>query len=500
MEELFRVGMREITKRFEGVKALNAVNLQVRPGEIHALMGENGAGKSTLMRVLSGAIQKDSGRLFLDGKEVSFANPKQAIEHGISVIYQEFALVYDLTVAENIFIDSLSQRRGIIDWKTLKKRAKERLDQLGFSNINVNHTVRDLSVAYQQIVEICKAVTRNCSVLVLDEPTAVLASYEVEQLFRLLRDFKKQGISIIYISHRIEEAMELCDRVTVLKDGANVNTMNISAINKHQLVNMMIGRELQNFFPAREPKIRDVKMRVENISRGKEVKNVSFEVRRGEVLGIGGLVGAGRTELIRAIFAADKRDSGDIYIDGIKASINSPKDAVRHGIGLLPEDRKTQGVLLNLPIKYNITLPSLKKFCNFLNTINFRKELAFSREMAANLRIKLNSLEDIVSSLSGGNQQKVALSKLLASDCEVLLMDEPTRGVDVGAKMEIYRIINSLVERGFAIVVVSSEMTEIIGMCDRALIMKGGEIAGELSREQLTEQNMIHYSMGVGRS
>jgi ribose transport system ATP-binding protein len=500
MEELFRVEMRQITKRWDGVKALNAVNLQVRPGEIHALMGENGAGKSTLVRILSGAIQKDSGHIFLDGKEIHFANPKQAIEHGISVIYQEFALVYDLTVAENIFIDKLSEKYGIINWKNLRRKAKERLDQLGFSNININYTVKDLSVAYQQIVEICKAVTRNCSVLVLDEPTAVLASYEVEQLFRLLKEFKNQGISIIYISHRIEEVMQLCDRVTVLKDGANVNTMDISAIDKHQLVNMMIGRELQNFFPTRESKIGDIKMRVENISRGKAVKNISFEVRKGEVLGIGGLVGAGRTELIRAIYAADKRDSGDVYIDGIKMQIDSPKKAVKHGIGLLPEDRKTQGVLLNLPIKYNITLASLMKFCGVFNRINFKKELSFSQEMVDNLKIKLNSLEDHASSLSGGNQQKVALSKLLASNCDVLLMDEPTRGVDVGAKIEIYKIINSLVDRGIAVVVVSSEMTEIIGMCDRTIIIKGGEIAGELSKDQMTEENMIQYSMGVTRS
>ncbi|MDR0878327.1 MAG: sugar ABC transporter ATP-binding protein [Treponema sp.] len=497
MQEQLRIDMRQITKRFEGVKALNSVNLQVRPGEIHALMGENGAGKSTLMRVLSGATHMDSGHIFLDGTEIHFANPKQGIEKGISVIYQEFALVYDLTVAENIYIDKLSDKHGIIDWKGLKQKAKEQLDQLGFLNIDVNAAVRDLSVAYQQIVEICKAVTRNCSVLVLDEPTAVLASYEVEQLFRLLDNFKRRGISIIYISHRIDEILRICDRVTVLKDGANVDTLDVSAVDRNRLVNMMIGRELQNFFPPREPKIGGVKMRVKNISRGNVVKNVSFEVRKGEVLGIGGLVGSGRTELLRAIYGADKRDSGEVYIDGIKTGIHSPKIAVSNGIGLLPEDRKTLGVLLDLPILHNITLASLKKFCSLLHKINFKKELSFSREMIDKLKIKLGSLENNVSSLSGGNQQKVALSKLLACECGILFMDEPTRGVDVGAKVEIYKIINALVDQGLAMVVVSSEMTEIIGMCDRALIMKGGEIVGELGKDELTEENMIHYSMGV---
>jgi ribose transport system ATP-binding protein len=497
MSEQYQVEMLGICKSFGGVDALKSVDFRVRPGEIHALMGENGAGKSTLIKILAGACLKDSGEIFIKGKKVNITDPRAGINHGISVIYQEFALVGDLSVAENIFIDNLTEGKKMIDWKQLNKRAEKLLEKLGFGNIDVNTIVSELSVAHQQVVEICKAISRNSFILVLDEPTSVLTSNEVEQLFELLLALKENGVSIIYISHRLEEVFRISDRITVLKDGTFVATVDTASINEKQLVNMMIGRELRDFFPPRNATIGEPILEVEGINCGNSVKDISFRVNEGEVLGIGGLVGSGRTETARAIFGADKKDSGKVYLFGKPVNIKSPRNAIKLGIGLLPEDRKRHGVLLELPIRYNTTLSSLEDFCGPLAWINKQKEIDFLNKMVQMLAIKAASIEDNVSSLSGGNQQKVAISKLLASDCKVLILDEPTRGVDVGAKIEIYKIINSLAEKGCAIIIISSEMTEIIGMCDRALIMREGSIVGELKKDALTEQNFIKYSMGV---
>jgi ribose transport system ATP-binding protein len=497
MSEQYQVEMLGICKSFGGVDALKSVDFRVRPGEIHALMGENGAGKSTLIKILAGACLKDSGEIFIKGKKVNITDPRAGINHGISVIYQEFALVGDLSVAENIFIDNLTEGKKMIDWKQLNKRAEKLLEKLGFGNIDVNIIVSELSVAHQQVVEICKAISRNSFILVLDEPTSVLTSNEVEQLFELLLALKENGVSIIYISHRLEEVFRISDRITVLKDGTFVATVDTASINEKQLVNMMIGRELRDFFPPRNATIGEPILEVKGINCGNSVKDISFRVNEGEVLGIGGLVGSGRTETARAIFGADKKDSGKVYLFGKPVNIKSPRNAIKLGIGLLPEDRKRHGVLLELPIRYNTTLSSLEDFCGPLAWINKQKEIDFLNKMVQMLAIKAASIEDNVSSLSGGNQQKVAISKLLASDCKVLILDEPTRGVDVGAKIEIYKIINSLAEKGCAIIIISSEMTEIIGMCDRALIMREGSIVGELKKDALTEQNFIKYSMGV---
>lgn len=497
MSEQYQVEMLGICKSFGGVDALKSVDFRVRPGEIHALMGENGAGKSTLIKILAGACLKDSGEIFIKGKKVNITDPRAGINHGISVIYQEFALVGDLSVAENIFIDNLTEGKKMIDWKQLNKRAEKLLEKLGFGNIDVNIIVSELSVAHQQVVEICKAISRNSFILVLDEPTSVLTSNEVEQLFELLLALKENGVSIIYISHRLEEVFRISDRITVLKDGTFVATVDTASINEKQLVNMMIGRELRDFFPPRNATIGEPILELKGINCGNSVKDISFRVNEGEVLGIGGLVGSGRTETARAIFGADKKDSGKVYLFGKPVNIKSPRNAIKLGIGLLPEDRKRHGVLLELPIRYNTTLSSLEDFCGPLAWINKQKEIDFLNKMVQMLAIKAASIEDNVSSLSGGNQQKVAISKLLASDCKVLILDEPTRGVDVGAKIEIYKIINSLAEKGCAIIIISSEMTEIIGMCDRALIMREGSIVGELKKDALTEQNFIKYSMGV---
>lgn len=493
----YHVDMQYICKAFGGVKALQDVCIQIMPGEIHALVGENGAGKSTLMKILSGAYTRDSGDILLKGEKVHINSPKDGINHGISVIYQEFALVGSLTVAENIFIDKLSDKGKLINWKKLHERARNVLDSLGFGNIPAGKQVSELSVAHQQVVEICKALARESSVLILDEPTAVLANSEVEQLFNLLKELRDKGVSIIYISHRLEEIFRLSDRITVMKDGTYVGTYETAAMDEQKLVSLMIGRTLESYFPPRESNIGAPIFKVENINAGRAVKNVSFEVRQGEVLGVAGLVGSGRTETMRAIFGADQRDSGKIFLDGKQIKITSPESAVKQGVGLLPEDRKAHGVLLKMPIRNNITLTRMKSFTGPFGIINKKQETDYINEMVKKLAIKIGSTENSADSLSGGNQQKVAIAKLLASDSKVLILDEPTRGVDVGAKIEIYKIINELVAQNYAVIMISSEMMEIIGMCDRAIVMRNGGIAGELTKDELTEQNLINYSMGV---
>lgn len=498
MEENYQVEMLDICKSFGGIAALDHVNFRAKRGEVHALMGENGAGKSTLMKILSGAYTKDSGQIKIDGKPVNITSPKSGRERGISVIYQEFALAQDLTVAENIFIDNLGRGKATINQKKLCEDARQLLSSLGFGHIDVTTKVEELSVAYQQIVEICKALSRNANILVFDEPTAVLASSEEEQLFELINNLKDQGVCIIYISHRLEEIFKICDLITVMKDGKYVATVKTSEISKEELVSMMVGRKLTDMFPERHATIGDVVLRAENLNSGKKVKNVSLEVREGEVVGINGLVGAGRTEAMQVLFGARKKDNGLIYINGQKREINSPMKAVSLGVGMLTEDRKRTGVLLNLPIRDNITISTIKKVSNKVGWINSKKENQIVDDLVKKLQIKLASVQNNVSSLSGGNQQKVALAKWLGSGCKVLILDEPTRGVDVGAKVEIYKIINQLAEEGAAIIMISSEMPEIIGMSDRVIVMREGTVMGEIDRkEEINEENLIKLSMGV---
>ena len=492
---VYRVEMSGIHKHFEGVSALQDVHLGVLPGEIHAVVGENGAGKSTLIRILSGVLTADKGEVKIDGSIVRFADPKAGILAGISVIYQEFALVQHLTVAENILLDEFRSKR-FVNWKDMRSKAKRHLEELGFGNIPVNARVSELSVAYQQVVEICKALIRNASVLVLDEPTAVMTNKEVEQLFTLLRDLRAKGVSIIYISHRLDEVFSISDRITVLKDGKNVTTVNTSDIDKNQLVTYMIGRDLSSFFPARESNIGEVVLRAENIRAGKAVQDISFYVREGEILGLSGLVGAGRTECVRAILGIDKLDGGQVTLNGEPIRMNSASDAYSHGIGFLPEDRKNQGVLLRRPIYQNITISCMKLLTSF-GIIRKKREQPVVEKYIRELAIKTAAPSNNVESLSGGNQQKVAIAKILAANTRVLFLDEPTRGVDVGAKIEIFKIINELVAERFAVVMISSEMTEIIGMCDRAVIIREGRSVAELDKEEFTELNIIRHTMGV---
>jgi ribose transport system ATP-binding protein len=487
--------MHGIVKNFGGVKALSNAELCLRPGEIHALIGENGAGKSTLIRVLSGVHPCDAGEVKLEGKPVHFKNPAEGIKAGISVIYQEFALVPHLTVMENVLLDDF-RSGATVNWPAMRKKAQDFLKSVGFDNINVDAKVNTLSVAYQQVVEICKALTRNASVLVLDEPTAVMTDKEVKQLFRLLRDLKAKGVSILYVSHRLEEIFEICDMITVMRDGSYVKTVSTKEITQKDLASLMVGRDMSNFFPPRQHNIGEEVLRAEHIKAGIMVKDISFNVRKGEIVGLSGLVGAGRTECVRAMLGVDPIESGKVIYNGKEIKIKNIKDAYNKGIALLSEDRKRAGVLLRRPIYQNITISALDKITK-AGFVLAPMEKPLVKKYVDGISIKVGSVRDNVSSLSGGNQQKVALAKILATDSKVLILDEPTRGVDVGAKIEIFNIINDLVEQGYAVVMISSEMAEIIGMCDRAFVIYEGENRAELQHDELTEDNIIQYQMGV---
>lgn len=493
----YRLEMRNITKHFGGVRALTDVSLKVKPQEIHALIGENGAGKSTLMKVLSGAYKKDKGEIYIDGNLVHINNPKEAKDKGIAIIYQEFMLAPDLTVAENIFIDQLTAGKALINWKELRKKAKEQLSRLGFDDISPTTKVGNLSVAYQQVVEICKNLTRNAKVLVLDEPTAVLTFSEIKKLFEILRKLRDEGVSIVYISHRLEEIFELSDNITVLKDGGYVDTVSTASIDKARLVTMMVGREMSQMFPDRHAKIGDKILEVEKLNAGKLVKDVSFHVRAGEIVGFSGLVGAGRTETMRALFGADRKESGKVVYFGKEVNFRNPKEAIRNGFGMLPESRKEEGLLLKQSIRMNTTLAVLNTKIARMGIINHKKEKEYVESLLKSMSTKYGNTEDSADSLSGGNQQKIALAKWVAAKCRCVVFDEPTRGVDVGAKMEIYKIMNDLAEKGVGIIMISSEMPEIIGMCDRVVVMRQGKVTGEFCKEEVNENNLIKAAMGV---
>lgn len=483
-----------ITKEYPGVQALNKVSLEFEKGEVHALLGENGAGKSTLIKVLSGAIIPNAGRIIYQDKEYECMTPALAQNMGIGVIYQEFNLVPSLTIADNIFLGD-EIRKGIIrNKKMMLKKSEELLKSLEI-DIDPSMLISDLSVAYQQIVEIAKAVAKNVKVLIMDEPSAPLTNNEVDAMFKLVRKLKEQGVTIIYISHRLEELFEISDRVTVLRDGEYIDTKSTKDTNKKELINLMVGRPLTEQYPQRYVQISDVMLGVKDLFAGDFLKNINFQVRKGEIVGLSGLVGAGRTELARAIFGADERQKGNIYIDGKEININSPKDAIKNGIALIPEDRKKQGVLLKMSIAHNITFASIKKLSK--NTvINKKEEKELVEKCIKKLQIKTPSAAQLVKNLSGGNQQKVVLAKWLAAYSNIIIFDEPTRGIDVGAKYEIYTLMNRLVKNGKAVIMISSEMPELLGMSDRILVMHEGEMVGELSKEEATQDLIMHLASG----
>ncbi len=496
MENLPVLQMQQIRKTFPGVVALDGVDFELCKGEVHVLLGENGAGKSTLIKILSGAHQKDGGRILLNGREVAIRNPRHALELGIGSIYQELTLVPHLSAAENIFLGREPVRaKGIIDDRRLTGDAQALLTDLGVE-IPARSLVRDLGVAQQQMVEVAKALSLEAAILIMDEPTSALTEQEIRILFGVIRRLQAKGVSVIYISHRLEELFEIGDRVTILRDGRSVGSRAVADVSRSELVRLMVNRELTEQFPKQRARKGAEVLRVESLGRQGILKDISFSLHAGEILGIAGLLGSGRTELARAVFGADPVDSGRIYVKGSPRQIRSPRQAIRMGIGLLTEDRKTQGLILGLSVKDNICLPSLDFFAK-LGIIDRRKEDSAVKPVVSELRIKTPSLQQKTVYLSGGNQQKVVMSKWLLSKADILFFDEPTRGIDIGSKVEIYQWMNRLTAEGAAIVMISSELPEILGMSDRILVMHRGQITNELSREEATQELILHYALGT---
>lgn len=484
-----------ITKSFPGVLALDEVNLSLKKGEVHVLLGENGAGKSTLMKILSGAYTKDEGDIYIDGKKIEIDSPAHAQDLGIGIIYQEFNLNTFLSVAENIYLGREPVHLpGIINWSKLYWNAQKILDDLKVG-IDAKQEVGSLGVAKQQMVEVAKALSLNARFLIMDEPTASLSNKEIRQLFKTINHLKQQGVSIIYISHRLEEIFEIGDRVTVLRDGKYIGTKEVGEISRNDLVKMMVDRDLNEHIPKEKTSTGDTVLRLENISVENRLRNISFKLRKGEILGIAGLMGAGRTRLARTIFGIEKISGGSIYINGEKKELTSPRDAINAGIGFVTEDRKNEGLVLDLSVKKNVSLPNIDQFLR-MGILDFEKEKQAVDHYIRALNIKTPSRDQIVAYLSGGNQQKVVLSKWLCSDASIFIFDEPTRGIDVGAKTEIYQLMNRLTAKGVAVIMISSEMPEILGMSDRILVMRNGQVSGELSREEATQEKIMNFALG----
>jgi ribose transport system ATP-binding protein len=485
--------MSGIGKTFPGVRALQGVSLTVREGQVHALLGENGAGKSTLIKILSGAYTRDEGEIRWEGRPVQIRGPEDAQALGISTIYQEFNLARNLTVAENISLGQLPTRGFRVDWGAARRRARELLDRLG-ARISADATVQRLSVAEQQLVEIAKALNRKTRILVMDEPSAVLGEGDLERLFQVVRALQAQGIGIVYISHRLVEIFELADEVTVLKDGRYVATRRVAEVTMADLVRLMIGRDLKDVYPRRTREPGPVLLEVKNLRRPKLVHDVNFQLRAGEIVGFSGITGSGRTEVVRAVFGADPH-TAEMTVEGRPYRPRSPTDAIRRGIALVSEDRKAQGLFLKLDVAVNTTISGLRQVCRG-GVIRRALEGALVNKMIRDLRIKTPSSKFIVVNMSGGNQQKVILARWLSVDTKVLIMDEPTRGIDVGSKAEIYQIMDELTKRGVGIIMISSELPEVLGMSDRILVMREGTIVGELSREQASEEAIMRYAVG----
>ena len=485
--------LKHITKLYPGVVALNDVSLEVRRGEILALVGENGAGKSTLIKTCSGAITPTQGEIVINGKSFTGMTPQTSEQNGIGVIYQEFNLVGDLSVAENIFLGRAIRKGMVIDLKAMERESKKILDSLNIK-INPKTLVKTLSVGYQQMVEIAKAVSQNAKLLIMDEPSAPLTSAEVEAMFAIVDKLKAGGVSIIYISHRLDEIFRLADRITILRDGQYVTTLNTDETNKDELVKYMVGRQLTEVYPKRdEICVKDeVIFEAVNVS-GNGDKNISFKIHRGEVLGIGGLVGAGRTEFAELMFGMRQKTAGKFIFKGKEISPKTPKDAIELGIGLVPEDRKKEGALLGMSIRCNINMPIYQRISKG-TVINEKKEEEIAQTYRKEISIKTPTLDQLVKNLSGGNQQKVILAKWLAADSELLIFDEPTRGIDVGAKQEIYTLINHLVEQGKTVLMISSEMEELMGMSDRILILAEGNMTGELNKSEFDQERIMQLA------
>lgn len=496
MEHVDIVKMTGISKAFPGVKALNRVNLTVKKGEVHGLVGENGAGKSTLIKILMGAYQKDEGQIFVDGQEVEITGPSVAKQLGLGAVYQEITLAPHLSVGENFFLGKLPTKNGLVDWATVNSVAREALEQLDL-DIDPRLRLKDLTVAQQEMVAIAKMVHERAKLVVFDEPTALLTTEETDQLFEIIRRLKEDGVAVIYISHRLEEIFRICDTVTVLKDGEWVGTLPVSEVDEDRLISMMVGRTLEDIYSIKRHKGQNVVLEVRGLTKEPRFRDISFELHQGEILGMFGLVGSGRTDVVRAIFGATKPDAGEITINGKRHNPESPQDGINMGIGFLPEDRKLQGLALKLSVQDNINLvvyPQIAK----LGIIDGAEKKNRALRYIDELRIRTPSMVQRVDRLSGGNQQKVVVSKWLNAESEIFIFDEPTTGVDVGAKMEIYKIFEALTARGASIILISSYLPEVLGLADRILVMHEGNLAGIVGNDA-TEEEIMRLASGLDR-
>lgn len=485
------ITVKKITKTYPGVVALNDVSLSFERGEVHALLGENGAGKSTLIKVISGAIEPDSGSIRIGGHEYPKMSPGLARENGVAVIYQEFSLVEPLSVAQNVF---LGENQGaLVDYKSLKKKAAAIFKEMNV-DIDPSAKVLGLSPAKKQLVEIAKAISRNAKILIMDEPSAPLSASEVETMFEIIGRLKSKGVTIIYISHRLEELFRISDRVTVMRDGCYVDTLVTKQTNRKELINLMVGRELKEYYPKRSAIPGDIVLEVKNIS-GLGDKEISFAVRKGEILGVAGLVGSGRTELASIIYGAVPKEGGETWINGKKREIHSPDKAIEYGIGLIPEDRKHHGCIINSSVRFNISLSTFNKTARFF-VVDSKAQKDSARYYIDKFNIKTPSMDQKVINLSGGNQQKVILAKTLAANTNILIFDEPTRGIDVGSKQEIYNLMVELVNQGKTIIMISSEMEELLGMSDRLIVLCEGRFMGEVPQEKFDQRYVIELASG----
>lgn len=489
--------MKTISKSFPGVKALENVSLKAYGGKVLALLGENGAGKSTLMKILSGVYTKDSGQILVEGNEIDIQGIKSAERLGITIIHQELSVLPNLTVAENIFLgnEKFNKFSRRVNKAYIKELSKRFLDQIG-CKIDPDTFVKDVNVGDMQMIEIAKALTKNSKIIIMDEPTTALTDVETKNLFKVIRKLQEKGIAVIYISHRLDEIFEICDDITVLRDGKHIGDVETSKVTKDELITMMVGRKLEEQYPYRkEDEVKTI-LRVENLSLKGKVENVSLEVKAGEILGIAGLMGAGRTELAKTIFGEYSKTSGEIYIDGKKVDIKSPSDAIGYGISYLSEDRKKEGLVLKMSVAQNMTLANLQNYQKGIKKINRKAEIKDVDEYIKKLSIKTPNQNQIIKNLSGGNQQKVILAKWLMLSPKVLIIDEPTKGIDVGAKKEIYEVLNELKHRGKAVIMISSDMPEVIGVSDRVIVMHEGKITGELTRDEANQENIMKYAIG----
>lgn len=486
--------IQNVTKVFPGVKALTDVSFQVQRGHVHALVGENGAGKSTLIKILTGIYKADGGCFYFKGQQANVNTPLEAQKLGLSVVHQELKLSETLSVAENIFLGRpFLTKAGLVDWKKLRTEAKKLLDSLRI-DLDVNTEVSRLSVAQKQVVEICKALSFNSDLIIMDEPSATLTEKELDCLFHIIDILKHRGVTVIYISHRMEEIFRIADMVTILRDGRQIDTLPVASVDRPKLIAMMVGRTIGDEYPKLEAQRGSVALEVRNLSTPKLLHDINFKVHHGEIVGFSGLVGAGRTETARAIFGADKRSSGEILIDGKPVKINNVMDAVSHKIALAPEDRKQQGLILIHSIKHNTSIVDLNNVCSG-GLLNEKKERSLAQQFIKRLGIVTPTEEKEVRLLSGGNQQKVVLAKWLAVDSEILFFDEPTRGVDVGAKAEIYKLMCELAQKGKAVIMISSDMPELIGICDRIYVMREGTISGEVARKDFSQEAILDYAV-----